>query len=44
MVLDAGKIAEFESPAILLKDKSSMFAALANEAGSGEVKGETEKK
>jgi len=44
MVLDAGKIAEFDSPTALLSDKTSMFAALANEAGSADVKSDNNDK
>ena len=33
LVLDRGRIVEFQSPAQLLKDDSSMFYALAKDAG-----------
>ena len=36
MVLDEGKVAEFESPNILLANKKSKFFALAKEAGQTE--------
>jgi ATP-binding cassette subfamily C (CFTR/MRP) protein 1 len=36
-VLSAGEIVEFDTPANLLKDKSSAFYALAKEAGWNET-------
>ena len=33
MVLDQGKIAEFESPQDLLKNKNSIFYGMAKDAG-----------
>ena len=33
MVLDAGKIAEFDSPQNLMKDTSSIFYGMAKNAG-----------
>jgi ABC-type multidrug transport system fused ATPase/permease subunit len=33
LVIDAGKVAEFDCPEILLKKKNSIFYSLANEAG-----------
>ncbi|KAJ7041534.1 hypothetical protein C8F04DRAFT_1208348 [Mycena alexandri] len=36
MVLDAGRIAEFDSPRVLLQDEGSMFRALVEESGDKE--------
>ncbi|KAJ7773843.1 hypothetical protein B0H16DRAFT_1510188 [Mycena metata] len=36
MVLDAGRIAEFDSPKVLLQDEGSMFRALVDESGDKE--------
>jgi ABC-type multidrug transport system fused ATPase/permease subunit len=36
MVMDAGKVVEFDSPKKLLGDKKSVFYTMANEAGLGE--------
>lgn len=33
IVMDQGRVAEFDSPAALLQDKNSIFYSLANEAG-----------
>lgn len=37
MVLDAGKLVEFDSPSNLLKTPNSIFASLAEEAGAAEM-------
>ena len=36
MVLDAGRIAEFDAPTTLLKIKSSIFYGMAKDAGLAE--------
>ena len=33
MVLDAGKIKEFDTPEVLLQDKKSVFHGMAKDAG-----------
>ncbi|KAF8548045.1 P-loop containing nucleoside triphosphate hydrolase protein [Imleria badia] len=42
LVLDQGRVAEFDAPAVLLADKSSRFYSMALEAGLGSVEKEAE--
>jgi len=33
--MDAGRVAEFDSPAALLRDENSIFASLCRQSGAG---------
>jgi len=44
MVLDAGKLVEFDSPKALLENKESLFYAMAAEAGVEDLEGENHSK
>ena len=41
MVLDQGRIAEFEAPQVLLQDRDSIFFGMAKDAGLADWTGES---